>query len=77
MLLEVGLILLPFSRKKDEVVKLAAPSDDRNIFQRFLENDIDVAMHIIGVRDPPQVQPVGVQLKNVSKFRLGIFLTLT
>lgn len=63
------MILLPFSRKKNEVVKLGAPSDDWDILQRFFEDNIDVAMHVVGVCNPPQVKPVGVQLRKVSKFR--------
>lgn len=55
MPLETTFICLPFPRQKDEVVELGTPAKDGDILQRFLQDDVDAAMHLVGVRDPPEV----------------------
>lgn len=66
MLLESRLILLPIAGQENEVVKLAAPADQGDVSERFFENDVHMTSHLVGVRNPPQVQPVGVELQGVN-----------
>jgi hypothetical protein len=62
MLLKSPLIFLPVPRQEDEVIKLSAPTDDGDISERFFQDDVDEAMHTVCICDPPQIQPVSVQL---------------
>ena len=55
-------ISLPFSAEENEVVELSSPAKDGQVLERFLEDDVDAAVHLVGVCDPPEVHPVGVQL---------------
>lgn len=55
MPLETTFIRLPFSRQKDEVVELSTPAKDRDILQRFFQDDIDAAMHLVSICDPPEI----------------------
>lgn len=51
-----------FARHEDEAVEHHSWAYDRNLPQRILEHDVDCAMHFAGVGDPPQVEPLGVDL---------------
>ena len=53
-------ITLPFPGHKDEVVKLHAPSDDRQMLEALFQNDVNTTMHFVRVSYPPQIQPVRV-----------------
>lgn len=65
-MLETGFIRGPLAGQKNEAEKLHAVADYRNVFQRFFEDDVEVAMHARSISNPPQVQPVGVDLARVS-----------
>ena len=60
MALKGRLILLPLSREEDEVVELSTPANDRNVLDRLFQDDVNETMHLVRVRYPPNVQPVGV-----------------
>ena len=60
VLLEGCFVLLPLALEEDEVVELGAPAYDGDVLEGFLEDDVDVAVHVVGVGYPPQVQPVCV-----------------
>ena len=60
--LEAGLVRDPFARHEDEAVEHHARAEDGDVFEVLAEDDVDVAVHAGGVRDPPLVQPVGVDL---------------
>jgi hypothetical protein len=67
MPLEATLVCLPLSRKEDEVVELSSPAEDGNILQGLLEDDIDATMHLVGICDPPEIEPVGVKLSPLVR----------
>jgi hypothetical protein len=58
------LVFGPFAGHEDEAVELHGGADDGDPFEALLEDDVDVAVGGDGVCvcDPPQVQPVGVDL---------------
>ncbi len=55
-------VLFPVSFEKDELRELHTPADDWDPAQRLFENNIDAAMHSIGISDPPKIEPVRVDL---------------
>lgn len=57
------LVCGPFAREEDEAVEHHAGAQDGNVFDRFFENDVEVTVHLRGVCYPPQVDPVGVDLR--------------
>lgn len=61
-----GLILFPFSSHEYEAVELHSDTKEWYIFQRLFQDDIDISMHSSGIRHPPKVKPVRVELKTVS-----------
>lgn len=64
--LEARLVFGPIPRQKNEAKELHAPAEDWYPFERLFEDYVNVAMHSIGVCDPPQVEPVSVYLSGVS-----------
>lgn len=60
--LEALLVLCPFPRKEDEAVKHHAGAEDGDVLDGLLEDDVEVAVHLGGVGDPPEVDPVGIYL---------------
>lgn len=52
---EPWLVKLPLSRQEDEVVELCAPTENWNILERLLEDDVDAAMHFVCIRYPPKI----------------------
>lgn len=52
---QVWFVVLPFPLQKDELRKLHSPADDWDTSQGLLENNVDAAVHSIGVCYPPQV----------------------
>ena len=71
---ETRLVLLPFPRKEDEAVELHAEAEEWDIFERFLEDDIDVPVHFGRVCHPPKVEPIRVELVIVSDIYLSVKL---
>ena len=62
MFRQTRLVLFPIPLQEDELSELHSPPNDRNILQRFLENNIDAAMHASSIAYPPQIQPVCIDL---------------
>jgi hypothetical protein len=58
------LVFGPFAGHEDEAIELHRGADDGDPFEAFLEDDVDVAVGRDGVCvcNPPQVEPVGVNL---------------
>lgn len=67
---ESWFILCPFSREKYEAEEQHAGSEEWNIFEFVFKDDKEVACHIVGVGHPPEVKPVGVDLKPALVKRL-------
>lgn len=65
--LKTVFICRPFAREEDESVEHHAPAYDWYVFQRLFEDYVDVAMHRGRVGDPPEVDPIGVDLRRVSR----------
>src|SRR5438270_14102585 len=61
-MLHANLVRNPVALHKDEAVEHHARTNKRNPFQPFLENDVYMPMQSTRVRDPPQIQPVCVDL---------------
>jgi hypothetical protein len=61
-LLESALVLLPISGQEDEVVELCTPADDWDIPEGLFQDDVDESVHVVSVCDPPEIQPVRVEL---------------
>ena len=61
---ETFLVFGPFARHEDEAVELHRGTYEGHPFQVFFEDDVDVAVGGwgVGVGDPPEVEPVGVEL---------------
>lgn len=53
-----------FPRHEDEAIEHHASSDNGNVLERLLEDDVDMTMHTgtIRIADPPQVYPICVNL---------------
>jgi hypothetical protein len=66
-ILEAFLVLCPLARQEYEAVEHHARAHDRDPFDRLLEDDVDVSVHLASVRDPPEIYPVGIYLSHVSK----------
>jgi hypothetical protein len=60
--LEAFLVGGPFAREEYEAVHHHAGTEDRDVFDGFFEDDVEVAVHLGSVGDPPEVDPVGVDL---------------
>lgn len=69
---KTGLICCHFSRHEDEAVKRHAPADDGNILQGLLQNDVNVAVRrsSVDVANPPEVQPVGINLLKARQLNV-------
>jgi hypothetical protein len=52
----------PFAREENEAVEHHAGAEDGDVLYRFFEDDVEVAVHLRGVCDPPEIDPVGVDL---------------
>ena len=61
-MLEPWLVRLPLASHEDEAVELHTLAKDWNILERFLENNKNAAVHHVGVRKPPQIDPVRIDL---------------
>lgn len=70
---EALFVLGPLPAQEDEAVEHHAGAHERDVFYGFFEDDVDVAVHVCGVGDPPEVYPVGVDLRFVSMFQLRSF----
>lgn len=70
-----GLICCHLSRHEDEAVKFHAPADDGDILQRLLQDDVEVAMcrSPVDVANPPEIQPVGIDLSKLVSSVLETF----
>lgn len=62
---EARFVGFPFASEEDEAVELHAEAEDGDVFEGFFEDDVEVAVHAGGVGDPPEVEPVGVELWRV------------
>lgn len=56
----------PFAGEEDEAIEHHAGAKDGDVFYGFLEDNVDVAVHGAGVGQPPEVDPVRVDLLGVS-----------
>lgn len=63
---ETWFVRFPFSREKDEVVKLRAPSEDWDVLERLLQDDVYSTVHFVRVCYPPKVKPISVELVGFS-----------
>jgi len=61
-MLKPWLIGQPFTSHEDKAVEHHALANNGNVLEGFLEDDEDMAMHPIRIRNPPQVEPVRVYL---------------
>jgi hypothetical protein len=52
----------PFAGEEDETIEHHAGAKDGDVFDGFFEDDVEVAVEGGGVGDPPEVDPVGVDL---------------
>ncbi len=61
-------VSLHISRHEDEPRQAKAEPDERNVQDRFLENDINVPVGegAIGIGGPPEVDPIIVQLQKAT-----------
>jgi hypothetical protein len=39
---------------------LSSPADDGYVLERLFKDDVNIAMHVVGISYPPQVQPICV-----------------
>lgn len=61
-MLEPWLVRLPLASHEDEAVKLHTLTKDWDILERFLKDNKKAAVHHVGVRKPPQIDPVCINL---------------
>ena len=61
-MLKPGLVGNPLASHEDEAVERHALAKNRHIFERLLENNEETAVHRVAVRQPPQIDPVCVDL---------------
>lgn len=71
-MLKSWFVLCPLSRKKHEAEEQHAGPEEWNIFEFVFENNEEVAGHIVGVGHPPEVKPVGVDLKSALVKRIHL-----
>ena len=57
-------------RAREEMENRTHPTDDRNPFQTFLQNDAHVSMGVHKVRQTPRVPPVCIDLEVVRVMSL-------
>lgn len=60
---KAGFVLLPLAREEDESVELHSETEDGEPLEGFFEDDVDVTVHARGVGNPPEVEPVRVELR--------------
>jgi hypothetical protein len=60
--LEALLVLCPLAREEDEAVEHHAGAEDGDVFYGFLEDDVEVAVHVGRVGCPPKVYPIRIDL---------------
>jgi len=65
-MLEALLVRGPLAGQEDEAEEPHAPAEDWNVFERLLEDDVEVAVHGRAVCHPPEIDPVSVDLVGVS-----------
>jgi hypothetical protein len=70
VLRHLWLILLPIPFQEYELGEPHSPANHWYPAQRLFQNDENAPMHAITVCNPPQVQPVGVNLIAISSFVL-------
>ena len=61
-MLEARLVLGPFARQEDEAEEHHARAENWDVSEGLFEDDVEVAVHAVGVGGPPEVEPVGVYL---------------
>jgi len=61
-MLEALLVCRPLAREEDEPVEHHAPAKYWYVFERLLEDDVQVAVHRSGITCPPYVDPISVNL---------------
>lgn len=59
-MLQPGLVTLPLAGHEDEPIEQHALPENGNVLERFLQDNIDVAMHSRRICNPPQIRPVCV-----------------
>lgn len=61
---QTGLVDRHLARHEDEAVEHHAGANDGDVLERLFQNDVQVTVHLrlVGVANPPQVEPVGVNL---------------
>lgn len=52
----------PLASHEDETVEHHASAHDRDILKRLFQNDEDAAMHLVGICNPPEIDPISVDL---------------
>lgn len=64
---EAGPVRGHFAGHEDESVKHHACAHDGDPAEGLFEDDVDVAVHAdaVGVADPPEIEPVSVNLKKL------------
>jgi hypothetical protein len=72
--LKALLICRPLAREEYEAEEHHAGAEDGYPPQRVFEDDVEVAVHVSSVAYPPEVDPVGVDLTNVSFHHPGFAL---